>query len=44
MAKAKASNYSFIEHDSQWWADSATRDLVVACLKGFARWLGNLVA
>ena len=43
MAKAQASNYSFIEHDSQWWADSATRDLVVACLKGFARWLGHLM-
>jgi hypothetical protein len=43
MAKAEASNYSFIEHDSQWWGDSATRDLVVACVKAFARWLGNLV-
>lgn len=43
MAKAETSNYSFIEHDSQWWADSATLDLVVACLKGFARWLGHLI-
>jgi len=44
MAKAEASNYFFVEHDSQWWADSATRDLVVAGLKTVARWLNNLVA
>jgi hypothetical protein len=43
MAKAEASNYFFVEHDSQWWADSATRDLVVAGLKTVARWLNHLV-
>ena len=43
MAKAEASNYFFVEHDSQWWADSATRDLVVAGLKTVARWLNDLV-
>jgi hypothetical protein len=41
MAKAEASNYFFVEHDSQWWADSATKDLVVAGLKAVARWLGT---
>jgi endogenous inhibitor of DNA gyrase (YacG/DUF329 family) len=43
MAKAQASNYSFIEHDSQWWGDSSSLDLVVACLKGLARLLGHLM-
>lgn len=41
MAKSETSNYFSVEHDSQWWADSATKDLVVAGLKAVARWLGN---
>jgi hypothetical protein len=43
MAKAEATNYFFVEHDSQWWVDSATTDLVVAGLKTVARWLNGLV-
>lgn len=40
MAKADATNYFFIEHDSQWWAEpSAAGDLVLAGLKAVARWL-----
>jgi hypothetical protein len=42
MAKAQASNYFYIEHDSQWWADSVTLDLVVAGLKGIASLLSKL--
>jgi len=40
MAKADVS-VLFLEHDTQWWEDAQSGDLVQAGLNVVARWLGN---
>jgi Zn-finger nucleic acid-binding protein/uncharacterized OB-fold protein len=42
MAKAEASNFFYVEHDSRWWADVRDGDLVQAGLNAVGRWLGKL--
>jgi len=42
VAKAQAAAV-FEEHDSQWWDDARSGDLVQAGLNAVARWLANLV-
>ncbi len=42
VAKAQAAAV-FEEHDSQWWDDARSGDLVQAGLNAVARWLANIV-
>lgn len=42
QAKIEASTV-FAEHDSQWWDDARSGDLVQAGLNTVARWLADLI-